>query len=92
MGPHSGPSATRRGSEGVVRNFRLNPSCRRTDGEEVPDHLVLSPDTLRLLQHAAVIADAAGQLDTSAGWERDELLDTIEMHAGAMRVAVGAYR
>ena len=54
--------------------------------------MVLTPDTLRLLQHAAVISDAAGQLDTSFGWERDELLDTIEMHAGAMRVAVGTYR
>ena len=56
------------------------------------DRVVLTPDTLRLLQHAAVITDAAGQLDTSWGWDRDELLDTIEMHVGAMRVAVGTYR
>jgi hypothetical protein len=72
--------------------LRLNLGHRATDVDEVSDRLVLTPDTLRLLEHAAVITDAAGQLDTALGWDRDELLDTIEMHAGAMRVAVGAYR
>ena len=49
-------------------------------------------DTLRLLQHAAAITDAAGQLDTTWGWERDELLDTIEMHSGALRATLGSFR
>jgi hypothetical protein len=72
--------------------LRLNPQPTAADGEEVNDRLVLTPDTLRLVQHAAVITDAVGQLDTTVGWERDELLDTIEMHTRAMRAAVRAYR
>jgi hypothetical protein len=59
---------------------------------QVTTRLLTNVDTLRLLQHAAAITDAAGQLDTTWGWERDELLDTIEMHAGAMRTEVGAFR
>lgn len=54
---------------------------------------MLSPDALRLLRSAEVITDAAAQLNGDiGGWERDELLDTIEMHAGAVQVAVGVLR
>ena len=56
------------------------------------DRVVLNTETLRLLQSANVITDAVGQLDTTEGWERDELLDTIEMHARAVKVLVGNVR
>lgn len=57
------------------------------------DRLVLSPDALRLLRSAELITDAATALNHGAdGWERDELLDTIEMHAGALRTAVAVLR
>jgi hypothetical protein len=70
----------------------LNLEPATADAQRVTDRVVLTPDTLRLLQHAAVITDAAGQLDTSQGWDRDELLDTIEMHSRAVRVEVSSYR
>jgi hypothetical protein len=70
----------------------LNLSGPGAEDLGVRDRVVLNPDTVRLLQHAAVISDATAQLETSWGWERDELLDTIEMHSGAMRAVVGCYR
>lgn len=59
----------------------------------MPDRLVLSPDALRLLRHAEVINDAASQLIADLPpWEQDELLDTIEMHTGAVRRTLAALR
>jgi hypothetical protein len=59
----------------------------------VSDRIVLSPDALRLLHSAEVITDAATRVTRGVdGWELDELLDTIEMHAGAVKVAVGVLR
>ena len=59
----------------------------------MPDRLVLSPDALRLLRHAEVINEAASQLIADLpSWEQDELLDTIEMHTGAVRRAVEVLR
>lgn len=59
----------------------------------MPDPIALSPDALRLLRSAEVITESAEQLNRGVdGWERDELLDTIEMHAGAVKEAVGVLR
>ena len=71
----------------------LNLGPGRADASGVTDRVVLNPETLRMLQSAAVITEAAGQLDAAhQSWERDELLDTIEMHARQVRQLVGAYR
>ena len=71
----------------------LNLLAGRADAPEVTDRVVLNPETLRMLQSAAVISDAAGQLAvTDQSWERDELLDTIEMHAARVRQLAGVHR
>jgi hypothetical protein len=52
-----------------------------------------SLEVLRLLSHASVIHDAAAQLlDDLDRWDHDELLDTIEMHAGGLRRLVDDLR
>lgn len=92
------------GHDSIVGRSRLDPRVRarssrsrnravRADAPGVTDRIVLSPDALRLLRSAEVITEAANRLNGDvAGWERDELLDTIEMHAGAVKVAVGVLR
>jgi hypothetical protein len=67
--------------------FALNPGPGRADAENVNDVAAI-PDSRTFARSLAVITDAVAQLDGPLQpWERDELLDTIAMHAGFVRLA-----